>query len=80
MPGSRHIVIYEAYPGSNVLITTRAWRHTRAIQLLESGVDIVKVQKFLGHSSIQNTLIYLKYSYREFDRAILQANESIGLR
>ncbi len=57
-----------------------AWRHTRAIQLLESGVDIVKVQKFLGHSSIQNTLIYLKYSNREFDRAILQANESIGLR
>ena len=55
------------------------WRHTRAIQLLESGVDIIKVQKFLGHASIQNTLIYLKYSNKDFEKAIINANKNIGL-
>lgn len=56
-----------------------SWRHTRAISLLEGGVDIVKVQKFLGHSSIQNTLIYLKYSDKSFDEAIVGVNRGIGL-
>ena len=56
-----------------------SWRHTRAINLLEGGVDIVKVQKFLGHSSIQNTLIYLKYSDKDFDEAIVGVNRGLGL-
>ena len=49
------------------------------LQLLESGVDIIKVQKFLGHASIQNTLIYLKYSNKDFEKAIINANKNIGL-
>jgi integrase len=42
-----------------------AWRHTRAIQL----------QRFLGHSSIQSTLVYLKYSNHYFDQAIKEGNQ-----
>ena len=53
------------------------WRHTRAIQLLDSGMDIVKVKMFLGHSNIQNTLIYLRYSNKDFVRAIIEANKNI---
>lgn len=53
------------------------WRHTRAIQLLDSGMDIVKVKMFLGHANIQNTLIYLRYSNRDFVRAIVEANKSM---
>jgi len=53
------------------------WRHTRAIQLLDAGMDIVKVKMFLGHANIQNTLIYLRYSNRDFVRAIIEANKNI---
>jgi len=36
-----------------------AFRHSYAIHLLRSGVPIAAVQRLLGHSSIENTAIYL---------------------
>ena len=55
------------------------WRHTRAIQLLDAGMNIVQLQKFLGHSSLQSTLIYLKYSDQHLSQAIRKGNEAINL-
>jgi len=49
-------------------------RHSRAIHLLDSGSNIVLVSKVLGHSSIKSTLIYLRYSNAELDRAVDEAN------
>jgi integrase len=40
-------------------------RHSRAIHLLNHGMDLAMLKKFLGHSSIQNTLIYAKYSNKD---------------
>ncbi len=38
------------------------WRHTRAIQLLESGeIDVVRLKDFLGHRSLASTLVYVKF-------------------
>lgn len=34
-------------------------RHTYATHLLEDGVNIIAVQKLLGHANIENTLVYL---------------------
>jgi integrase len=56
------------------------WRHTRAIQLLDSGINIVQLQRLLGHSSIQNTVLYLKYSDKQFVDSVRKGNEAIGLR
>lgn len=55
------------------------WRHTRAIQLLDSGMNLVQLQKFLGHSSIQSTLVYLKYSDYHLNQAIREGNRAIEL-
>lgn len=58
---------------------THVFRHSRAIHLLDAGVNIRIVQRILGHSSISNTLIYLKYSDKSFNEAISTANNKIGL-
>ena len=39
--------------------TLHKFRHTYATRLLESGSDIVTVQKLLGHSDIDTTRQYL---------------------
>lgn len=59
---------------------THVFRHSRAIHLLDAGVNIRIVQRILGHSSISNTLIYLKYSDKSFTEAINAANGKIGLK
>lgn len=33
--------------------------YTYATHLLEDGVNIIAVQKLLGHANIENTLVYL---------------------
>jgi site-specific recombinase XerD len=51
-----------------------ALRHTRAVHLLDSGMNIMLLKNFLGHSNISNTLIYLKYSNKDLTEAIGKAN------
>ena len=50
------------------------FRHSRAIHLLDSGMNIMLLKNFLGHSNISNTLIYLKYSNRDMAEAVDRAN------
>ena len=52
-----------------------ALRHTRAIHLLDSGMNIMLLKNFLGHANIANTLIYLKYSNKDMAEAIDRANK-----
>ncbi len=40
-------------------------RHTRAMELLRSGIPITAVQSFLGHASLNSTSVYLRFSNME---------------
>lgn len=35
-------------------------RHTIAVDLLDSGVDIIDIKDWLGHKKIENTMVYLR--------------------
>ena len=51
-------------------VNLHRFRHSRAIFLLNHGVNLVQVQRLLGHSDIRNTIIYLRYADKDFDNAI----------
>lgn len=42
-------------------------RHTKAISLAESGLDIREIQYWLGHSNVANTEIYLKFTTAQYE-------------
>lgn len=48
--------------GIKKLINTHSFRRSRATHLLDTGMDIYVVSKFLRHKSIETTLKYLKLS------------------
>lgn len=52
-------------------------RHARAICLLDSGTNIVLVSKPLAHR-IKSTLIYLKYSNQELNKALKHVNARLS--
>jgi site-specific recombinase XerD len=47
-------------------------RHTKAIHLLESGVNLIYIRDLLGHVSVTTTEIYLR-SNTELKRAALES-------
>lgn len=58
---------------------THTFRHTRAIDMLNAGADLEYVRRILGHKSIANTAIYLKYASSKFFEKTVELNKKLGL-
>jgi site-specific recombinase XerD len=52
------------------------WRHTRAMHLYQSGVDLTLVGQWLGHVHLQTTLMYAKADTELKRKAMAAANAS----
>ena len=55
-----------------------SWRHSYATHLIESGVDLLEVQKILGHSSILTTSKYTHLTSHTTKNAEQQINQLMG--
>lgn len=51
-------------------ITAHVLRHSFASSLLKRKVDIVKIQRLLGHSSIKTTCIYIHTDISDLTNAV----------
>lgn len=51
-------------------ITPHVMRHTTALHLLQSGVDIATIALWLGHESIETTHVYLEVDLMHKERAL----------
>ena len=49
---------------------SHVFRHSRAIHLLNAGLNLAQVKKVLGHVSILNTMIYANYSNYDINKAL----------
>jgi site-specific recombinase XerD len=57
----------------SIKVTPHIFRHSKAVHLLESGIELIQIRDFLGHSSIQTTEIYVKVNSK-IKREALETN------
>jgi site-specific recombinase XerD len=50
-------------------VSVHTLRHSYATHLLEAGVNIRRIQQYLGHSSLNSTMIYLHLTTQGHERA-----------
>lgn len=60
--------------------SNHSMRHTRAMHLLESGVNLVYIRDILGHSSITTTEIYAKTNPKIKEQQILQHSQNLQVK
>jgi integrase/recombinase XerC len=60
--------------------TPHRWRHTAATELMEARVDVRAAQKFMGHASLETTMLYTYVADREVEEAVLQRSAMLARR
>ena len=61
---------------SNIIpakVNPHMFRHTKAMHLLQSGVNLIYIRDFLGHTDIQTTEVYAKYDTETKRKALESA-------
>ena len=58
-------------------ITNHCFRHSKAMHLLEAGVNLIYIRDFLGHSTVTTTEIYAKTNPIIKEKVLLQDSASL---
>lgn len=61
----------------NIKVHPHTFRHSKAVHLLESGIELIYIRDFLGHSSVKTTEIYARVCTRNKREALEKAYEDI---
>jgi site-specific recombinase XerD len=56
---SLRLIVYRLAKKAGVKASPHMFRHTAAIERLRNGMDLLSLQRFLGHEQLQTTQVYL---------------------
>ena len=59
-------------------VTPHTFRHSKAMHLLESGVNLIYIRDFLGHESVTTTEIYARANPANKRKAIEKHSEELS--
>lgn len=59
-------------------VTPHIFRHSRAMHLLEAGVNLIIIRDLLGHATIKTTEVYARVNSKAKNEAIEKAYSIIG--
>jgi site-specific recombinase XerD len=59
-------------------VSIHSLRHSYATHLLEAGVNLRLIQQYLGHSSLQTTMIYLHLTTASQEQAVTRIEALMG--
>ena len=59
-------------------VTPHVFRHSKAMHLLESGVNLIYIRDFLGHESVTTTEIYARANPENKRKAIEKNSEELS--
>lgn len=62
-----------------VNVHPHVFRHSKAVHLLEAGVELIYIRDFLGHSSVKTTEIYAKVSTQNKIEALEKVYENVSI-
>ncbi len=81
--GLRHIITHRVAEAAKVCpslftrkVTPHTWRHTTAMHLIQSNVDLNMIRSWLGHASIETTNSYVEIDL-EMKRKTLRSAEKL---
>jgi site-specific recombinase XerD len=61
-------------------LSPHSLRHSRAVHMLQSGVELILIRDFLGHTSVTTTEIYVKVDSKQKREALEKAYEDVGIK
>lgn len=76
----KYVGIINSKNNENITVNMHphVFRHSKAVHLLESGIELIYIRDFLGHSSVKTTEIYAKVCTQNKIQALEKVYENIS--
>lgn len=78
-PNGIRKIIFKHTNNMRFKVNSHIFRHSKASHMLESGIPLIYIRDFLGHSSVTTTEIYAKVNNKIRDKNIIDNSERINI-
>lgn len=61
-------------------LSPHSLRHSRAVHMLQAGVELILIRDFLGHANVSTTEIYMRIDSKQKREALEKTYENVGIK